>query len=136
MWDAIWTHPLLSILIVAILSVVGKYLFTSKSEGQELKNDINKLGQKSDSCDAELEKNFTDALHETELKFTEKLGEQSEKIRIVQKEILDEANIKFFSKEMAMQHDDRIANLEEMMRQIVPRLEKIDILFEMMHDKK
>lgn len=130
------THPLLSVIIVIVLVIVGKYLYVSKDDGIKLKNDINNLGAKSDNCDAELEKKFDKAIHETELKFTEKLGEHSEKIRIVQKEILDEANEKFFSKEMAMQHDDRIANLEEMMRQILPRLEKIDLLYELIQDKK
>lgn len=115
MFEIICTHPLFIIGVVLVSTYVGKYLWASKDD----KNTV--------------EKAFTSEIHQLELNLAEKFGNVGEKIRIVQKEILDEADDKYLSKEIGLRHDARIAKLEQMMLEISPRLVKIDTLYDFMN---
>ena len=112
------THPLIVILVCIIIGIVGKHLFTSKDAGTQL------------------EKQFTESMHNIELSFTKSFGEMGEKMRKVQNEIMHDVDDKFFTKEMADKHDFRIAKVEETVAQILPRMEKIDIIYDMLKEVK
>ena len=75
------THPLIVILVCIIIGIVGKHLFTSKDAGTQL------------------EKQFTESIHNIELSFTKSFGEMGEKMRKVQNEIMHDVDDKFFTKE-------------------------------------
>lgn len=109
--DLILANPLIAILVIIIIAVVGKYLFVSKESEKEL------------------EKEFNKDIHDLELKITEKFGLCSEKMRIIQKEISDEVDNKYFTKEMAEKHNERITKMEEVIKEVLPRMEKLDIMY-------
>lgn len=115
MFEIICTHPLFIIGVIVVSTYAGKYLWASKDD----KNQV--------------EKTFTSEMHKLEISIAEKFGNIGEKIRIVQKEILDETDNKYLSKEIGLRHDARIAKLEQMMLEIAPRLVKIDTMFDFMN---
>lgn len=133
--ELIMSNPLITILIVLVLAVVGKYLFISKDKEKDIINDINNISEKEDKKIDKIKSDFTNDMHDLELKILEQFGNQKEKMRIIQKEIADEADKKFFTKEMAEKHNERISKMEEVINAILPRLEKLDIVYDIITKK-
>ena len=129
------SNPLITVLIVLVLAVVGKYLFISKDKEKDIINDINNISEKEDKKIDKIKSDFTDDIHALELKILEQFGRQSEKMRIIQKEVADEADKKFFTKEMAEKHNERISKMEEVINAMLPRLEKLDIVYDIITKK-
>ena len=46
--ELIMSNPLITILIVLVIAVVGKYLFISKDKEKDIINDINNISEKED----------------------------------------------------------------------------------------
>lgn len=128
--ELIMSNPLITILIVLVIAVVGKYLFISKDKEKDIINDINNISEKEDKKIDKIKSDFTNDMHDLELKILEQFGNQKEKMRIIQKEIADEADKKFFTKEMAEKHNERISKIEEVINAMLPRLEKLDIVYD------
>ena len=133
--ELIMSNPLITILIVLVIAVVGKYLFISKDKEKDIINDINNISEKEDKKIDKIKSDFTDDIHALELKILEQFGRQSEKMRIIQKEVADEADKKFFTKEMAEKHNERISKMEEIINAMLPRLEKLDIVYDIITKK-
>ena len=133
--ELIMSNPLIAILIVLVLAVVGKYLFISKDKEKDIINDINNISEKEDEKIDKIKIDFTNDMHDLELKILEQFGNQKEKMRIIQKEIADEADKKFFTKEMAEKHNERISKMEEVINAMLPRLEKLDIVYDIITKK-
>ena len=133
--ELIMSNPLITILIVLVLAVVGKYLFISKDKEKDIINDINNISEKEDRKIDTIKTDFTNDMHALELKILEQFGKQSEKMRIIQKEVADEADKKFFTKEMAEKHNERISKMEEVINAMLPRLEKLDIVYDIITKK-
>lgn len=133
--ELIMSNPLITILIVLVLAVVGKYLFISKDKEKDIINDINNISEKEDKKIDKIKSDFTNDMHDLELKILEQFGNQKEKMRIIQKEIADEADKKFFTKEMAEKHNERISKMEEVINAMLPRLEKLDIVYDIITKK-
>ena len=133
--ELIMSNPLITILIVLVLAVVGKYLFISKDKEKDIINDINNISEKEDKKIDKIKSDFTNDMHDLELKILEQCGNQKEKMRIIQKEIADEADKKFFTKEMAEKHNERISKMEEVINAMLPRLEKLDIVYDIITKK-
>ena len=133
--ELIMSNPLITILIVLVIAVVGKYLFISKDKEKDIINDINNISEKEDKKIDKIKSDFTNDMHDLELKILEQFGNQKEKMRIIQKEIADEADKKFFTKEMAEKHNERISKMEEVINAMLPRLEKLDIVYEIITKK-
>ena len=133
--ELIMSNPLITILIVLVIAVVGKYLFISKDKEKDIINDINNISEKEDKKIDKIKSDFTDDMHDLELKILEQFGNQKEKMRIIQKEIADEADKKFFTKEMAEKHNERISKMEEVINAMLPRLEKLDIVYDIITKK-
>lgn len=133
--ELIMSNPLITILIVLVLVVVGKYLFISKDKEKDIINDINNISEKEDKKIDKIKSDFTNDMHDLELKILEQFGNQKEKMRIIQKEIADEADKKFFTKEMAEKHNERISKMEEVINAMLPRLEKLDIVYDIITKK-
>ena len=133
--ELIMSNPLIAILIVLVLAVVGKYLFISKDKEKDIINDINNISEKEDKKIDKIKSDFTNDMHDLELKILEQFGNQKEKMRIIQKEIADEADKKFFTKEMAEKHNERISKMEEVINAMLPRLEKLDIVYDIITKK-
>lgn len=112
--ELLLANPIIAILTVFIIAVVGKYLFMSKDSEKDINND----------------------LHELELRFMEKFGMCSEKMRIIQKEVADEADKKYFTKEMAEKHNERITKMEEVIKEVLPRMEKLDVMYNIVTKNK
>ena len=133
--ELIMSNPLITILIVLVIAVVGKYLFISKDKEKDIINDINNISEKEDKKIDKIKSDFTNDMHDLELKILEQFGNQKEKMRIIQKEIAYEADKKFFTKEMAEKHNERISKMEEVINAMLPRLEKLDIVYEIITKK-
>ena len=133
--ELIMSNPLITILIVLVIAVVGKYLFISKDKEKDIINDINNISEKEDKKIDKIKSDFTNDMHDLELKILEQFGDQKEKMRIIQKEIADEADKKFFTKEMAEKHNERISKMEEVINAMLPRLEKLDIVYDIITKK-
>ena len=133
--ELIMSNPLITILIVLVIVVVGKYLFISKDKEKDIVTDINNISKKEDEKIDKIKIDFTNDMHDLELKILEQFGNQKEKMRIIQKEIADEADKKFFTKEMAEKHNERISNMEEVINAMLPRLEKLDIVYDIITKK-
>lgn len=133
--ELIMSNPLITVLIVLVLAVVGKYLFISKDKEKDIINDINNISEKEDRKIDTIKTDFTNDIHALELKILEQFGKQSEKMRIIQKEVADEADKKFFTKEMAEKHNERISKMEEVINAMLPRLEKLDIVYDIITKK-
>ena len=133
--ELIMSNPLITILIVLVIAVVGKYLFISKDKEKDIINDINNISEKEDKKIDKIKSDFTNDIHDLELKILEQFGNQKEKMRIIQKEIADEADKKFFTKEMAEKHNERISKMEEVINAMLPRLEKLDIVYDIITKK-
>lgn len=133
--ELIMSNPLITILIVLVLAVVGKYLFISKDKEKDIISDINNISEKEDKKIDKIKSDFTNDMHDLELKILEQFGNQKEKMRIIQKEIADEADKKFFTKEMAEKHNERISKMEEVINAMLPRLEKLDIVYDIITKK-
>ena len=133
--ELIMSNPLITILIVLVIAVVGKYLFISKDKEKDIINDINNISEKEDKKIDKIKSDFTNDMHDLELKILEQFGRQSEKMRIIQKEVADEADKKFFTKEMAEKHNERISKMEEIINAMLPRLEKLDIVYDIITKK-
>ena len=133
--ELIMSNPLITILIVLVLALVGKYLFISKDKEKDIINDINNISEKEDKKIDKIKSDFTNDMHDLELKILEQFGNQKEKMRIIQKEIADEADKKFFTKEMAEKHNERISKMEEVINAMLPRLEKLDIVYDIITKK-
>ena len=133
--ELIMSNPLITILIVLVIAVVGKYLFISKDKEKDIINDINNISEKEDKKIDKIKSDFTDDMHDLELKILEQFGNKKEKMRIIQKEIADEADKKFFTKEMAEKHNERISKMEEVINAMLPRLEKLDIVYDIITKK-
>lgn len=133
--ELIMSNPLITILIVLVLAVAGKYLFISKDKEKDIINDINNISEKEDKKIDKIKSDFTNDMHDLELKILEQFGNQKEKMRIIQKEIADEADKKFFTKEMAEKHNERISKMEEVINAMLPRLEKLDIVYDIITKK-
>ena len=133
--ELIMSNPLITILIVLVIAVVGKYLFISKDKEKDIINDINNISEKEDKKIDKIKSDFTNDMHDLELKILEQFGNQKEKMRIIQKEIADEADKKFFTKEMAEKHNERISKMEEVINAMLPRLEKLDIVYDIITKK-
>ena len=133
--ELIMSNPLITILIVLVLAVVGKYLFISKDKEKDIINDINNISEKEDKKIDKIKSDFTNDMHDLELKILEQFGNQKEKMRIIQKEIADEADKKFFTKAMAWKHNERISIMEEVINAMLPRLEKLDIVYDIITKK-
>lgn len=133
--ELIMSNPLITVLIVLVLAVVGKYLFISKDKEKDIINDINNISEKEDRKIDIIKTDFTNDIHALELKILEQFGRQSEKMRIIQKEVADEADKKFFTKEMAEKHNERISKMEEVINAMLPRLEKLDIVYDIITKK-
>lgn len=133
--ELIMSNPLITILIVLVIVVVGKYLFISKDKEKDIINDINNISEKEDKKIDKIKSDFTNDMHDLELKILEQFGNQKEKMRIIQKEIADEADKKFFTKEMAEKHNERISKMEEVINAMLPRLEKLDIVYDIITKK-
>lgn len=133
--ELIMSNPLITILIVLVIAVVGKYLFISKDKEKDIINDINNISEKEDKKIDKIKSDFTNDMHDLELKILEQFGNQKEKMRIIQKEIADEADKKFFTKEMAEKHNERISKIEEVINAMLPRLEKLDIVYDIITKK-
>lgn len=130
--ELILANPLLTLLGVLIVAVVGKYLFMSKDSEKQIMQDLNNIAQKEDKKILAVEHDFSNSMHQLELNIAKDFGSYGEKIRIVQKEILDEADKKYFTKELAEKHNERITKMERIIDEILPRLAKIDTIFDMM----
>lgn len=130
--ELILANPLLTLLGVLIVAVVGKYLFMSKDSEKQIMQDLNNIAQKEDKKILDVEHDFSNSMHQLELNIAKDFGSYGEKIRIVQKEILDEADKKYFTKELAEKHNERITKMERIIDEILPRLAKIDTIFDMM----
>lgn len=133
--ELIMSNPLITILIILVIAVVGKYLFISKDKEKDIINDINNISEKEDKKIDKIKSDFTNDMHDLELKILEQFGNQKEKMRIIQKEIADEADKKFFTKEMAEKHNERISKMEEVINAMLPRLEKLDIVYDIITKK-
>ena len=133
--ELIMSNPLITILIVLVIAVVGKYLFISKDKEKDIINDINNISEKEDKKIDKIKSDFTNDMHDLEWKILEQFGNQKEKMRIIQKEIADEADKKFFTKEMAEKHNERISKMEEVINAMLPRLEKLDIVYDIITKK-
>ena len=133
--ELIMSNPLITILIVLVIAVVGKYLFISKDKEKDIINDINNISEKEDKKIDKIKSDFTNDMHELELKILEQFGNQKEKMRIIQEGIADEADKKFFTKEMAEKHNERISKMEEVINAMLPRLEKLDIVYDIITKK-
>lgn len=133
--ELIMSNPLITILIVFVLAIVGKYLFISKDKEKDIVTDINNISKKEDEKIDKIKIDFTNDMHDLELKILEQFGNQKEKMRIIQKEIADEADKKFFTKEMAEKHNERISKMEEVINAMLPRLEKLDIVYDIITKK-
>ena len=133
--ELIMSNPLITILIVLVIAVVGKYLFISKDKEKDIINDINNISEKEDKKIDKIKSDFTNDMHDLELKILEQFGNQKEKMRIIQKEIADEADKKFFTKEMAEKHNERISKMEEVINAMLPRLEKLDLVYDIITKK-
>lgn len=133
--ELIMSNPLITVLIVLVLAVVGKYLFISKDKEKDIIKDINNISEKEDRKIDIIKTDFTNDIHALELKILEQFGKQSEKMRIIQKEVADEADKKFFTKEMAEKHNERISKMEEVINAMLPRLEKLDIVYDIITKK-
>ena len=133
--ELIMSNPLITILIVLVIAVVGKYLFISKDKEKDIINDINNISEKEDKKIDKIKSDFTNDMHDLDLKILEHFGNQKEKMRIIQKEIADEADKKFFTKEMAEKHNERISKMEEVINAMLPRLEKLDIVYDIITKK-
>ena len=133
--EFIMSNPLITILIVLVIAVVGKYLFISKDKEKDIINDINNISEKEDKKIDKIKSDFTNDMHDLELKILEQFGNQKEKMRIIQKEIADEADKTFFTKEMAEKHNERISKMEEVINAMLPRLEKLDIVYDIITKK-
>lgn len=131
--EAMIAHPLTAILILIVMAVAGKYLFISKDSEKQIIKDLNNVTKKEDDKISEAERAFSDSMHKLEINIAKDFGAYGEKMRIVQKEILDEADKKYFSKEMAEKHNERITKMENIINEILPRLAKIDTIFDMMN---
>lgn len=123
--ELLLSNPVTTVIVAVVCILVGKYVWVSKDDEKKINKDITKTKQ-----------DFVTELHDLEIAFTEKIGNQSEKMRIIQKDILDEADKKFFTKEMAERHNERITQLEQILHEILPRLEKIDVLYDMYKNKQ
>ena len=126
----ILTNPYVAILVVGIVAIVGKYFFIPKEKETTIVQGINDLSKVEDVKINNLEAKFVKDIHDLELNIAKEFGQQSEKMRIIQKEINDEADKKFFTKEMAERHNERIAKMEEIVSAILPKLEKIDMIYD------
>lgn len=136
MVEVISTHPLFTILCVLLIVVVGKHLFMSKKDETTLTKDINNIAKKQEESLADAKTTFSDNMHKLELNIAREFGTYGEKIRIVQKEIMDEADHKFFTKEMAEKHNERISKMEEIIREVLPRMQKLDIMYDIVTKHK
>lgn len=125
-------HPLTTMLIVMVMCFVGKYLFMPKDSEKQIVKDLNNIASKEDEKIANMEHLFSDNIHQLELNIAKDFGAYGEKMRIVQKEILDEADRKYFTKEMAEKHNERITKMEKVMDEMMPRLGKIDTIFDLL----
>lgn len=123
--ELLLSNPVTTVIVAVVCILVGKYVWVSKDDEKKINKDITKTKE-----------DFLAELHDLEIAFTEKIGSQSEKMRIIQKDILDEADKKFFTKEMAERHSERISALEQILHEILPRLEKIDVLYDMYKNKQ
>lgn len=106
------SHPAIVIICALVLGFLGKYLWVSKDKGHDIEDTLK------------------GANHQLELSFVKGVGEMGEKMRIVQNEIMHDVDEKYFTKEMAKDHEQRITKVEESIAQIIPRMEKIDLIYE------
>ena len=74
--ELIMSNPLITILIVLVIAVVGKYLFISKDKEKDIINDINNISEKEDKKIDKIKSDFTNDMHDLELKILEQFGNQ------------------------------------------------------------
>lgn len=134
--ELLLSNPIVTIITAVVCVFVGKYLWVSKDDEKKVMEDINGIASKVETHLSFIKEDFSKQIHELEISMAERMGAHSEKMRVIQKETLDEANERFFSKEMADQHDERITALEKAINEITPRLAKIDAMFELMNKEK
>ena len=123
MFEVILANPAMAIVTVLIAVVsffIGKLFFSTKEENHLLQNQM---------CASQLD--VTNAINNVKIEMSTKAGELTEKIRIVQKDTLDEADRKYFTKEMAKRHDDRIEKLEILCAELKENSSKIPLIYSM-----
>jgi len=132
--EVLFTNPYLTLLIVCILYIVGDKLFLKKDERPKLENDINLVSNKTDSGLSVLKQEFIGALHNHELKNKDEFSNHSEKFYKELDLYSDKMESRFVSKEMNKRQEERIQHLEDVIEKITPRLEKIDIMYDIVQD--
>lgn len=133
--ELILANPTLTILVVVIILAIGKYVFLPKDSKEQITKDIHNVSDKDNLMLNQLENRLTQNIHALEVRLTKQLGEQAEKMRLIQKETIKESDEKFFTKEMAEKHNERITKMEELMNAFLPKLEKIDIIYDLITKK-
>jgi len=142
-FDFMINNPLLIIIIVAVSAFAGRYVFVSKDDEKKLEKDMNCQSQKIDTGLNSVRQECTGALHNLQLNMSEGFGQHSEKIRIVQKEIMDEVDRKYLSKEMNRKQEERIEKMDEVLTELrrdvsemKPYMEKIDLIYDVVLELK
>lgn len=133
--ELLLSNPLLTITIAVVCVLIGKYFWVSKDEEKVIAKDLSGISQKIDTEIGRTKEDFLKELHAMEIAFSEKQGNQLEKLRIVQNEIMEKIDKKYFTKEMAEKHNERINKMEEVINAILPRLEKIDVMYDVFSKK-
>lgn len=119
------SNPTLTIFLVILIIYVGKHFFTSKQEHNNTELQI---------CATQMDLN--NAIGNLNVEISKIIGQQNEKLRIVQKETLDDVDRKYFTKELAKGHDDRITKLEELCCELKADTGKIPVMYDMIKEIK
>lgn len=129
--ELLLSNPLLTVVVAIVCVLIGKYVWVSKEDEKKINNDISHVAQQHTLDINATKEDITSQIHALELSYSEKMGEHKERMRIIQKEILDEVTEKFCTKETAYHHEDRIAKLEEtleQMREMCLKVNKIETI--------
>lgn len=106
------SNPYLTILIVVVMYVVGKELFLKKDEKEKIEKDVNAVSSKTDSGLNIIRQEFTGALHNHELRNKDEFAINLDKTRKEINEIWDKIDVKYVSKEVQKQQEERMNKFE------------------------
>lgn len=119
------SNPTLTVFLVILIIYVGRHFFTSKQEHSLTEKQL---------CATQMDLN--NAIGNLNVEISKIIGQQNEKLRIVQKETLDDVDRKYFTKELAKGHDDRIAKLEELCTELKSDTGRIPVMYDMIKEIK
>ena len=123
--EILLSNPYLTILIIVILYIVGKELFLRKDEKEKIEKDVSAVSSKTDSGLNIVRQEFIGALHNHELRNKDEFAINLDKTRKEINDMWDKIDIKYVSKEVQKQQEERMNKFEHRLDNIESMLSEV-----------